>query len=295
MINVAIVVCTHNRKKYLIECLKSIKKLDIPSDCLVKIVVIDSSDTPLSGIYKEKYIDIYLYNKKNKSLSQKRNIAISKIKADIILFTDDDCIVKRDWLKYILKGFTDKRVMCVTGRTVSHPNCKKKLFERFFSFDNLGTSPKLIKKHFGIRNLWRFGHGNNMAFRRDVFKKVGLFDLTLGVGSSGYAGEDVDMFYRIYKKGYPIFFQPFAIVYHNHTEKKDKELNQWAFKNCYACHILLLKHHDINTLTLYILGLIKLTFEVLYSYIIRDKNRFYIKLYSLLGWIGIKLNILRKK
>lgn len=279
---ISLVICTHNRKEHLIESIKSLKKIKKPE---FELMVIDSSDKKLT-VNEKKGIDTYIYDKAKKPLSDKRNIAIKVCKSEIIVFTDDDCIATKSWLYGLTNPFKDPNVMCVTGKTVPFKSYEKSDYEKIFSFDNLGKNKKIMKKHLGLQNLWRFGHGNNMAFRALVFNKVGLFDERLGVGTEGKAGEDVDIFYKIYKKGYKIVFNPNAVILHKHIAKQD--LTKWAQNNTYASHLVLLKHHDMNTLTIFFLGIFKLAGESIIAFVTGDMLKAKIKFYSLLGWLGIK-------
>lgn len=276
---ISVVICTHNRRKHLLEVIKSLKKIKHP---IFRVIVIDSSDKNLNK-KEQKLVDIYIYVKNKKALSEKRNIAIKKLKSNILIFTDDDCIATSDWVEELTKPFSQNTVVCVTGRTLPYTGYKKSDYEKKFSFDKIGTKYKIIKKHYGIQNLWRFGHGNNMAFRSVIFTKVGLFDTNLGVGSKGLRAEDVDMFYRIYRAGYKIVYNPNAIVLHKHLVKK-QELPWQSYANGYASKLVLFKNLDMNTISLYIGGVIKLYFKFLFSSGFRRK----VNLQLLKGWLGLR-------
>mgnify|MGYP003882444441 CR=1 FL=1 len=59
------------------------------------------------------------------------------------------------------------------------------------------------------------GFGVNMAFRRDVLEKVGLFDTTFGiVGNKWVGGDDTEMFLRVKKTGMKVIFDPSMKVLH---------------------------------------------------------------------------------
>ena len=57
-----------------------------------------------------------------------------------------------------------------------------------------------------------------MMFRKNIFQKIGLFDPKLGRGTPLETGEEIDMYYRILKKGFKIIYEPNAIVYHRHRQ-----------------------------------------------------------------------------
>src|SRR5262249_29906872 len=66
--------------------------------------------------------------------------------------------------------------------------------------------------------LWAsgFGVGANMAFRREVFANVGLFDVALDVGTPSGGGGDVEMFHRLVARGFTLVYEPAALVWHTH-------------------------------------------------------------------------------
>ena len=58
--------------------------------------------------------------------------------------------------------------------------------------------------------LWAsgFGVGANMAFRRGLFEKVGLFDPALDVGTETRGGGDVEFFHRVVARGHLCVMNP---------------------------------------------------------------------------------------
>jgi GT2 family glycosyltransferase len=66
--------------------------------------------------------------------------------------------------------------------------------------------------------VWRIGAGANMAFRRSMFDRIGLFDERLGAGASG-CSEDSELWYRLLASGGACLFEPRACVLHHHREQ----------------------------------------------------------------------------
>jgi GT2 family glycosyltransferase len=83
-----------------------------------------------------------------------------------------------------------------------------------------------FKTHFdtGVP-VWRIGAGANMAFRKEVFDKVGYFDERLDVGASGCSG-DSEFWYRILAEGWHCRYYPHVFVYHQHRESKEALYSQ---------------------------------------------------------------------
>jgi len=54
-----------------------------------------------------------------------------------------------------------------------------------------------------------------MAFKKEVFNKIGDFREWLGPGSIGSNAEDAEFALRCLIKGYKLFYDPNIVVYHN--------------------------------------------------------------------------------
>jgi len=67
---------------------------------------------------------------------------------------------------------------------------------------------------------WEIGTGGNLSLRRAVFERLGGFDEALGPGTTGRAGEDVDLLYRSMLEGCTVVYEPNAIVYHERKSRR---------------------------------------------------------------------------
>jgi GT2 family glycosyltransferase len=57
--------------------------------------------------------------------------------------------------------------------------------------------------------------GVNMAFRRRVFERIGVFDPRLGrVGGTLLSGEETDLFRRVHLAGFRTLYVPSAVLHH---------------------------------------------------------------------------------
>ena len=61
---------------------------------------------------------------------------------------------------------------------------------------------------------WQVGSGANFAARVDFLRKLGGWDERLGVGTSGMAGEDIDIVDRLLAAGGSILYSGGAIMHH---------------------------------------------------------------------------------
>jgi len=221
----SVVICTRDRPEKLRRCLESLKNMCDPPD---ELWVIDNA--PCSNETQQvvaNFIDVRYIHEPRPGLDIARNTGICHSSGEIIAFTDDDAIVHPDWLKRVQQAFRDARVMAVTGLVLPAEleTEAQFLFETHWGFGR-GYQTRLFGpgffEHSKDRGVpaWEIGAGANMAFRRTVFDRVGLFDERLDVGAAGCSG-DSEMWYRILaKRGY-IYYDPTAVVYHHH--RRDPE------------------------------------------------------------------------
>ena len=103
--SISVVVSTFNRVAYLKKCIAALLKLNFEN---FEIIIVndgstDSTKEYLDGLYNIKIRVVH--HEKNFGLGQARNSGIKLSKYEIIAFTDDDCVVDKDWIKGLLKGF----------------------------------------------------------------------------------------------------------------------------------------------------------------------------------------------
>ena len=150
-----------------------------------------------------------------------RNIAIREAAADIVVFTDDDCVCNRDWLKSIVAEFAaDPQALGVYGRVVPYGTAGSATWDCVSEADGM-ICPALIQSPTrrvvdrpAIPHLV-LGGGNNMSFRKEAFRRVGLFNEMLGPGSRIGTGEDTEFSYRLLFNHCRLIYAPQPVVEHD--------------------------------------------------------------------------------
>ena len=106
---VAVVVITRNRSSYIGETLAALARQDCPD---FEIMVVDSSTdaektrtATITAEFKAQYI---FEPRRGQALA--RNTGVTNTTAEIIAFTDDDCVPAQDWLRRSLENFQDPAV-----------------------------------------------------------------------------------------------------------------------------------------------------------------------------------------
>jgi GT2 family glycosyltransferase len=218
---VSVIICTRDRPEQLKGCLAALQALN-HKPC--EIIVVDNAPTTdATRRLIEATPGVTYLLEPRPGLSIARNTGIQASTGSIIAFTDDDVRVHPDWLRHHLHAFADPKVMATTGLilTAELETEAQLMFHkghagagwgyRALTFD--GAYFASMKRR-GVP-VWQVGAGANMAFRRELFDRVGLFDERLGAGASG-CSEDSEMWYRVLAEGWHCRYEPTAVVFHHH-------------------------------------------------------------------------------
>ncbi|MGL5870735.1 glycosyltransferase family 2 protein [Clostridium chrysemydis] len=234
MNKVSVIICTYNRSKILEECIVSLKENNNEYEDMYEIIVVDnnSKDNTAECVKKlqEKYENIRYVFEDEQGLSCARNRGIKEATKDIVTFIDDDVIVHKDYIKYIIKYFKENQdSICGAGKiNTIWGNQRPKWFNDGF-FSIIGETKYGDKFRELVGN--EYPYGGNMFFKKYIFKEVGEFDTNLGVsGDKIVMGEEVDLCSRIKAKNSRIFYEPRAVVDHRvHINKVNKDyiLKRW--------------------------------------------------------------------
>ena len=197
---VSVVICTQNRAESLNNLsLKSLLKLDYPN---FEVIIVDDASNDNTKEIAEKYLLKiknlkYIKNKKSKGLCYVRNLGIKNSKGEIIAFTDDDCIIHKDWIKELVKIYEKNKNLAGVGGKILIKNTNK---------------PQNFKKEI---------FGCNMSFKKEIFSKF-LFDTNLYFNKCSYYDE-TELINRIKNFKHKIIYSSKPIVQHfSHPAKYRK-------------------------------------------------------------------------
>src|SRR4030065_124469 len=103
MKHASIIICTYNRSDFLRRTLEKFESLLTPKDFSFEILVVDnnSSDntrTMTGNFIRLTKLDVKYIFEKKQGKSFALNRGIREAKGEIIVFTDDDILVRHDWL-----------------------------------------------------------------------------------------------------------------------------------------------------------------------------------------------------
>lgn len=195
--DVSILICTRNRAASLGETLRSISQVEVPAGWRVDLLVVDNgSSDQTRSVVNQAFLSgrrARFAVEKTPGVAWARNKAVREADGEILLWTDDDVRVPRDWLRRMVSPITEGRMDAVAGGV-----------RLAFGRERFWLSPCLRSWLASSESLstGRPGRmiGANMAFHRRVLDAVSGFDNALGPGALGM-GEETLFSYQIEASG----------------------------------------------------------------------------------------------
>ena len=212
----SVIIPVLNEERTIRECLSSLIKMDYPVDRR-EILVVDNGSTDRTAEIIKTFPVRYLWEERL-GPSAARNRGIEASKGEIVAFTDADCVVTTGWLWELVKAFDEEGVGGVAGEIVPYP---PKTPAEWHAAKVRHLSPQ----KYLFRSLLPFAVFANLAFRRDVFEKIGLLDEDL------LRGESTDFCTRFFREtDLELKFMPKALVFHRNRKTTWKFFKQqWGY------------------------------------------------------------------
>lgn len=221
---VDIAICTWNRASLLSQTLASISQLDIPAHIQLTLLLVDNRSTDQTPDVIRAFEATPFGNRHSvKSLFEpqpghtvSRNRAVAAAEGDLILWTDDDVSVAKNWVAQYVAAADESPQFSFWGSVI----------EPQFETDRpkwIGENWDLLKGCFAYRDLGeepielnesRLPYGANFAIRTEI-QKTFRFDQQLGRRGNQVNGEDeVDLLRRMIDQGHRGGWVPHATVKH---------------------------------------------------------------------------------
>jgi glycosyltransferase involved in cell wall biosynthesis len=212
---VSAVICTRNRPDKIGQAVASVLASDYARFDLTVIdqSTSDATQRVLDGIVQRDPRLRYLHVSQA-GLSKAYNTAIGRTTGEILVFTDDDCIVPADWISRIVAAFqSDDEGELLYGRVVPASDVERNLTPLLEI-----PQPERLSRTDGFKV---FGMGANFAARRRLFSRIGGFDEILGGGGPLKSSQDYDLAYRAYRAGSVILLRPEVQLAHDGRREQD--------------------------------------------------------------------------
>lgn len=186
---------------------------------LYEVIIVDNNSNDRTREVVESYLRYgdnakrlrYVFEGRQ-GLPCARNTGIKHARAPIIAFTDDDVFVAKDWVRKIKQAFDDyPEVDLIGGKVLPRfseqpPAWLTRAHWSPLAIQDHGDEPFTTSEARPVCLV-----GANMSLRREVFERVGLFDIRyvrIGVSSS----EDNELQQRLYRAGGLGMYVPGIVV-----------------------------------------------------------------------------------
>lgn len=200
----SIIIVDYKKKNpYLVECLEAIQRQKYTN-----FEVILVSDYPVDLKYPKmtkKSFGHYV------GPAEKRDWGAKLSKGEILAFIDDDAYPSPNWLKNLVKHFSDRQVAGVGGPGVTPRGVSwQEEASGWMSASPMGAGPYTYRFLPGKKQAVDDYPSMNLSVRRSDFFAVGGYD------SNYWPGEDTKLCLDlVHKLGKKIIYEPKAQVYHH--------------------------------------------------------------------------------
>lgn len=217
MTKITVIICTRNRAIALDNSLRALDRAGatLPIGDLDVVLVDNGSTDDTQAVAGRWAAQTFLPHKivleNRPGLSVARNTGLSLAGGDILVFTDDDCLVSPTYFQDLLAHFAADIGPAVRGGRVELGNAA-----------DLPLSIKLDRTRAVLDDRVHPGAfvlGCNMAMSAAVPKTIGRFDERFGAGGPLRSGEDSEFLYRAYKAGLLVEYVPDMVVHHHHGRR----------------------------------------------------------------------------
>lgn len=308
----SIIIVSWNAKDYLENCLKSvfgtIKGIDF------EVIVVDNASTDGSPeMVSANFSDVKLIkNDRNIGFGPANNCGIKDTSGDYILLLNPDTLLLENSVANLVNFIRKEETIGVVGPKILNPDgtvqyeCARNFPTPLTEFFVLTTLYKRFprSKIFGryLMSYWDHSQerevesisGSCALIKRSALNEVGLFDECFFMYS-----EETDLFYRIKKKGWKIYFVPSAEIIHHWGKSTQQAPLVMAVKGRRSMELFFKKHYGLGSVLahrfLVVIAATSIIFGCIIMYInifSKDKARFktiLFKNYFMLGWaLGFK-------
>lgn len=194
---VSLIIAARNEANNIKACLEAVLAQTYPTALLEILVVNDHSEDKTVTIvndFPEKNLHLLHLPEDKTGKKQAIQLAIKQATGTLIVTTDADCVMEKDWLKYIVSYYEAYQPKLIAAPVSFHQ--ENSIFERFQTLDFMGM---MAVSGAGIKGRFmNMSNGANLTYERAAFDAVRGFE---GIDHLA-SGDDMLLMQKIAKK-YP--------------------------------------------------------------------------------------------
>jgi glycosyltransferase involved in cell wall biosynthesis len=166
---VSVVVPFYRSQKHIGACIESLlgqQRVGGP----VEILLVDNGSPDRSASVVAQYPQVTVLQEAAPGAYAARNTAIGAASADVLAFTDADCVAGPLWLRGALDAMADPTVGIAVGYC-SYPRHSSPLLRLLGIYENAKAAYVIDR----LPSSHHFAYANNMAVRATIFERLGPF------------------------------------------------------------------------------------------------------------------------
>jgi glycosyltransferase involved in cell wall biosynthesis len=209
-----IVIPTYNRKGILRKTLEAYRFQSAPEEILEILVVDDGStdgtDSVVAQSGEGSPIPIRYLRQDNRGRASARNHGIREARGEIVLFGDDDTIPAGSLVAEHIAwhGKYPEASVGVLGHVSWSPEVHPTPFMKWLGLDGPLFDYRRLSR--GMQVDVAHFYSNNISLKTEFLRKNGTFDEHF----RSYGYEDIELGYRLTKRGLRVLYNPDAVGYH---------------------------------------------------------------------------------
>jgi len=209
-----VVIPVFNGMSTLPACLDSLEAQDYPIP--FEVIIVDDGSSDGSGDYAESR-GVKVIRQENRGPGLARNTGVKEAQGEYLVFTDDDCILDRDFITEIVRPLPGTGIIGSQGVLYTK---QKSIVARFIQHEyserhELQSSADYLD--------WVATYG--ACYEKAPFLEAGGFNDT-------YSSEDCELSFRLSEKGFKMVFAANAKLQHKHFENFFKFV-RYKYKRAY--------------------------------------------------------------
>lgn len=210
---VSVVIPVHGKLAYTLACLRSLVR-HAPG-APFEVIVVDDASPDASAEQLARIGGLHLLrNEQNQGFVGSCNAGAAAARGEFLLFLNNDTQVTPNWLDGLLRCFGDRQDCGIAGSRLVYPDGRlQEAGGLVFADGSCWISGRFEQRD---APAWRFRRevdyvsGASLMIRRDVFARIGGFDLRY---APAYY-EDTDLAFAVRQLGLKVYYEPSSTVIH---------------------------------------------------------------------------------
>jgi len=211
---ISVIIPTRDRRDILSKVLASYAGQDIPPRSF-EVIVVDDGSTDGTGKMVEEFrtsspFDLTCIRREAGGPARARNAGIEKARGALLLFSGDDMIASPQLVAVHLEGHGEWPGSVILGHIDWHPSLEITPFMRYINTRLQFNYPRIKSERMNVS--YPHFYASNLSMNKSIVEDIGAFDEDF----PDAAFEDIELGYRIWKKGIRTIYNERAVAYHYH-------------------------------------------------------------------------------